>query len=185
MNIIYLKPYPWSLRSHSNNTWHSREWMPNLNLMAGQKKFGSYPRAIILCFFTHSRKEAKSTKLWVKRAKLKAFAGHIRPAGRMLCMPARRGWGRQSVMNYLNVPLVKNLTIQEIRQTLTKLLQCSFLLEEDIFYPCLDNISVFFTIYELPFRLYWRFWCNDVLKHYRSFFTFSFIVEKWSRKYFT
>ena len=34
------------------------------------------------------RKQSKSTKFRVQRAKLKAFAGHIWPAGRMLCMPA-------------------------------------------------------------------------------------------------
>ena len=34
-----------------------------------------------------SRKEPKSTKFWALRAKLKAPAGHIWPAGRMLCMP--------------------------------------------------------------------------------------------------
>ena len=33
------------------------------------------------------RKEAKSTKCFAKQAKLKAFADHIWPAGRMLCMP--------------------------------------------------------------------------------------------------
>ena len=35
-----------------------------------------------------SRKQAKNTKLWAYRAKLNASAGHIWPAGRMLCMPA-------------------------------------------------------------------------------------------------
>ena len=35
-----------------------------------------------------SRKEAKNTKMCAKRAKLKAFAGHIWPAGRMLCIHA-------------------------------------------------------------------------------------------------
>ena len=36
---------------------------------------------------TLKRKEAKSKKICTKRAKLKALAGHICPAGRMLCMP--------------------------------------------------------------------------------------------------
>ena len=34
------------------------------------------------------RKQAKSIKFWVTRAKLEASEDHIWPAGRMLCMPA-------------------------------------------------------------------------------------------------
>ena len=33
-------------------------------------------------------KQAKCTRFWALRAKLKASEGHIWPAGRMLCLPA-------------------------------------------------------------------------------------------------
>ena len=52
-----------------------------------------YPRARMICSYPfkgciyQENKLKLSTKFWAKRAKLKAFAGHIWPAGRMLCMP--------------------------------------------------------------------------------------------------
>ena len=54
-----------------------RAGVPNSNLMVGQKNIWPYPRPIQRVYLL--RKEAKSTKFWDKRAKLKA--------GRMLCMP--------------------------------------------------------------------------------------------------
>ena len=38
-----------------------------------------------------SIKQLKSLTFWAKRAKLNASAGHIWPAGRMLCMPDLKG----------------------------------------------------------------------------------------------
>ena len=81
--------------------------MPSSNLMAGQKIISPYPRAKILCFYIQrvhlSIKEAKSTKFGAKRAKLQAFAGHIWPAGSMLCMPAlnSQGFAKQSPLQYI------------------------------------------------------------------------------------
>ena len=61
--------------------------------MAGQKKIWQNPRAKMLgCFpfkvCIYQENKLKASKIFcAKQAKLKAFAGHIWPAGRMLCMP--------------------------------------------------------------------------------------------------
>jgi len=60
--------------------------------MAGQKFFLKFLGPKLPCFqpallLFLSNKQAKSKKFYVLRAILKAFAGHIWPAGRMLCMP--------------------------------------------------------------------------------------------------
>ena len=55
--------------------------------------FWPFPRAKIICFYPfkgyiYQKKHVKSATFWAKGAKLIASAGHIWPAGRMLCMPA-------------------------------------------------------------------------------------------------
>ena len=67
--------------------------VPNSNLMVGLKIYFAIPQGQNLMFLPtqrvhFSREESKSTKYWAQRAKLKAFAGHILPTGRMLCIPA-------------------------------------------------------------------------------------------------
>ncbi len=63
----------------------------NSNLMAGQIFF-DISKSQNWYVLTHSKgvltkKGAKLTKFWVWGARLKVSAGHIWPAGRMLCMP--------------------------------------------------------------------------------------------------
>ena len=70
--------------------------MNNSNLMAGQKNIlpllkGRNDKFLPIQRVHLSRKQAKITASWTKQAKLKASAGHIWPAGRMLCMPVLGG----------------------------------------------------------------------------------------------
>ena len=71
----------------------TRPGVHNSNLTAGQNFLLSIPTGQNCMFLpirrVHStRKQAKSTKFWPYRDKSKASAGHIWPAGHMLCMPA-------------------------------------------------------------------------------------------------
>ena len=50
-----------------------------------------------------SIKQLKSLTFWAKRAKLNASAGHIWPAGRMLCMPDLKACSRPLFFKFDNV----------------------------------------------------------------------------------
>ncbi len=66
--------------------------------MAGQKLFCFQVQGPKLtCFYIFkdvflANKQAEKSKLRTLRARYKASAGHIWPAGRMLCMPALYSW---------------------------------------------------------------------------------------------
>jgi len=82
---------PKSFFEHFNKSYATKTGVHNSNLMANQNFFWHIQGTKLLCFNTFkermflSKKEAKFGVSW---ARLKASAGHIWPAGRMLCMPA-------------------------------------------------------------------------------------------------
>jgi len=75
------------------NFFYSRAGMHNSNFMRAKKSvaetFAGQIGWVFSNFYIVSIKyQAKYGYIWALRAKLKAFTGHIWPAGRMLCMPA-------------------------------------------------------------------------------------------------
>jgi len=77
----------------SGKLWHFRAGMRNSVFWRAKKMLPRHSRARLFKFFLNfysvsSKNQSKNTYIWAMRARLKAFAGQIWPAGCMLCMPA-------------------------------------------------------------------------------------------------
>ena len=83
MFVLTIDPFDVTLKQGCTTqiSWRAKKNFVE-NLRAKTDKFLAVQRVFL------PNKQAKSANFSALRAKLKAYAGHIWPAGRMLCMPA-------------------------------------------------------------------------------------------------